>query len=92
MSANSGARRARPHPAVPGERTGRVVRVECGLVLVSTRSGVVRATVGADLLGRMASDPLAAPRVGDRVRLRTWPDGPVTVERVVARPLPDALS
>jgi hypothetical protein len=68
-----------------------VVHVECGLVLVSTRSGVVRATVGPDLLGRMACHPDAAPRVGDRVRLRTWADGPVTVERVVARALPDAL-
>ena len=68
-----------------GERTGRVLSVEPGVVQVRTRRSVTRASFGSSLLARMAQDPEAAPRVGDRVRLRTWADGRVTVERVVAR-------
>ena len=68
-----------------GERTGRVVAVEPGVVHVVTRGRAHRATLGAQLLAAMAGDPEAAPRVGDRVQLRFWADGPVTVERVLAR-------
>ena len=68
-----------------GERTGRVLSVESGVVQVRTRRSVIRASFGSGLLARMAQHPDAAPRVGDRVRLRTWADGPVTVERVIAR-------
>jgi ribosome biogenesis GTPase len=71
-----------------GERTGRVLAVVEGVVTVGTRRSTVRATLGAGLLARMATDLGAAPRVGDRVRLRTWADGPVTVERVLARAVP----
>ena len=70
-----------------GERTGRVVAVAVGVVQVRSRGHSFRATVGSRLLGAMAGDPEAAPRVGDRVRLCFWPDGPVTVERVLARPV-----
>jgi hypothetical protein len=70
-----------------GERTGRVVAVEPGVVHVLSRRRRIRATVGSALLGAMAADPGAAPRVGDRVRLRFWPDGPVTVESVLVRPV-----
>ena len=68
-----------------GDRSGRVVAVEPGVAQVRTRRGTIRASFGAALLGLMVRDPEAAPRVGDRVRLRTWADGPVTIERVVAR-------
>lgn len=68
-----------------GERTGRVVAVEVGVVEVACRRQTVRAGVGACLLQQIAQDRDSAPRVGDRVRLRFWVDGPVTVERVVAR-------
>ena len=71
-----------------GERTGRVVSVEVGVVTVVSRRRRLRATLGAPLLEAMAHDPQAAPRVGDRVQLRSWADGPVTVERVVARATP----
>ena len=52
---------------------------------VVSRRRKVRASLGAAVLARMAQDPEAAPRVGDRVLLRWWADGPVTVERVLAR-------
>ena len=68
-----------------GERTGRVVAVDVGVVEVVSRRRTFRASVGASLLQQMAQDRASAPRVGDRVRLRFWADGPVTVERVVAR-------
>ena len=71
-----------------GERTGGVVAVEVGVVHVVSRRRRLRATVGAALLQAMGQDPAAAPRVGDRVLLRCWADGPVTVERVLARAVP----
>ena len=71
-----------------GDRTGRVVAVEVGVVHVVSRRRRVRATLGSTLLGEMARDPAATPRVGDRVQLRSWADGPVTVERVLARAVP----
>ena len=88
MSAEKAARSPRLVVSRPvGERTGRVLSVEAGLVLVRTRRGTVRASLGAALLSRMAQDAATAPCPGDRVLLRTWTDGPVTVERVLARPL-----
>jgi ferric-dicitrate binding protein FerR (iron transport regulator) len=73
---------------VAGERTGRVVSVETGLVQVSCRGRLLRTTLGACMLAEMARTPQAAPRVGDQVRLRTWADGRITLETVLARPLP----
>lgn len=78
-----GPRLAASGPA--GERTGRVVSVGDGFVHVVSKAGPVRASLGSDLLARMAQDASAAPRPGDRVLLRTWCDGPVTVERILAR-------
>lgn len=86
MSASPSRRGALP-PAT--DRTARVLAVETGVVVVATRTGVVRATIGGTLLGRMAADPAAEPREGDRVRLRTWADGRATVEGVVARTVGD---
>jgi hypothetical protein len=73
---------------VAGDGSGRVVAVEAGLVLVTRRGLMVRATIGGDLLARLAADPAAGPRAGDRVLLRCWADGRVTVEQVLARGLP----
>jgi hypothetical protein len=61
------------------------VAVRTGLVLVSERNRVLRATVGAELLSEMARDESAGPRVGDRVRLRCWADRRTTVEEVLER-------
>lgn len=77
-----------PGSAVFRTRRGRVVRVEPGLVLCALGRTRVRATVCGPLLARIAGDPSAAPRPGDRVLLRMWGDGRVTVDRVVARSLP----
>ncbi len=71
-----------------GDRTGRVVAVEVGVVHVVSRRRRVRATLGSGLLQEMARDAGAGPQVGDRVRLRSWADGPVTVEQVLARAVP----
>jgi ribosome biogenesis GTPase len=71
-----------------GERTGRVVSVDVGVVTVVSRRQKVRASLGSTLLEAMAHDPEAAPQVGDRVQLRSWVDGPVTVERVLVRHVP----
>jgi ribosome biogenesis GTPase len=68
-----------------GESVGRVVAVDTGVVRVRTRRGTVDASFGATLLAQIVKDADASPRVGDRVRLRTWADGPVTVERVLVR-------
>jgi ribosome biogenesis GTPase len=68
-----------------GERSGRVVTVEPGVVVVVSRRRRMRASFGSTLLRQMAQDPEAVPRIGDRVQLRLWADGPVTVERVLAR-------
>lgn len=86
MSAEDAASAPRLAACGPaGERTGRVVSVGAGVVHVVCASGRLRASLGADLLARMAQDADAAPRPGDRVLLRTWSDGPVTVERILAR-------
>jgi hypothetical protein len=50
----------------------------------------LRASYDGELLALVARDPDAAPRVGDHVRLRCWADGRTTVQRVLARALPDA--
>jgi hypothetical protein len=59
---------------------------ECGVVLVLTDRGQVRATYGARMLGELARDRSCAPEPGEWVTLRRWPDGPVTVEGLVWRP------
>lgn len=72
---------------VAGESIGTVLAVEPGVVEVSSRGRHLRATIGAELLCRMARDSDEGPWVGDRVLLRTWADGPVTVETILARAL-----
>lgn len=82
-----------PRPAgrpVAGSCTGRVVHVECGVVAVVVAGLRLRASYDGELLADLARDPEAAPRVGDRVRLRRWADGRTTVQRVVVRAVPSA--
>lgn len=73
-----------------GVRTGHVVGCCEGVLEVELGLRRLRATYDGDLLALVARDPLAAPRVGDQVRLRCWADGRTTVQRVLARALPDA--
>ncbi len=74
-------------PRITASRTGRVVGVETGVVLVRAGRDRLRASFGGDLLARIAADRDAAPRIGDRVRLACWPDGRTTCEGVLARPV-----
>ena len=87
------ASRWRPRLAVctpAGSRTGHVVDACDGVLDVQVGSRRLRASYDGALLASVARDPLAAPRVGDQVRLRCWADGRTTVQRVLARALPDA--
>ena len=75
-----------PHArSVPEPRVGCVVGHEVGVALVLTDGGPVRASYGARLLGAIARDRSCEPQPGDWVVLRTWCDGPVTVERALGR-------
>ncbi|WP_320066968.1 ribosome small subunit-dependent GTPase A [Micromonospora sp. RTGN7] len=73
---------ARRHP---GRRPGRVARVDRGVCTVFGADGPLRATLGPAMLAAAAGDLTRLPCVGDWVLLRTWPDGPVTVECVLPR-------
>jgi len=64
---------------------GRVTRVDRGLCAVVTAGGLVRASLGSTVLEAVATDKLATPCTGDWVVVRDWPDGPRTVEGVLAR-------
>jgi len=61
-----------------------------GILEVEVGLRRLRASYDGELLALVARDPSTAPRVGDQVRLRCWADGRTTVQRVVARALPDA--
>ena len=73
-----------------GVKTGHVVAVGDGLLDVEVGLRRLRVSYDGELLAVVARDPDAEPRVGDQVRLRCWADGRTTVQRVVARALPDA--
>jgi ribosome biogenesis GTPase len=64
---------------------GRVTRVDRGMCKAMTASGPVRATLGAGVLEASGHDPVDGPCTGDWAVLRSWPDGPVTVEAVLPR-------
>lgn len=51
---------------------------------VVTRAGMVRGTWGAAVLAAVAAAPTAGPRAGQLVEWLRWPDGRVTVERLLA--------
>ncbi|WFE57034.1 ribosome small subunit-dependent GTPase A [Micromonospora sp. WMMD712] len=78
------AAHARAHVRA-GRRPGRVARVDRGVCTVLDADGPVRATLGAAVLADAARDLTRLPCAGDWVLLRTWPDGPVTVESVLPR-------
>lgn len=59
-----------------------------GLLVVLTDDGPVRASYGARLLQAVARDRARAPKQGEWVSLRHWPDGPVTAEEVLRSPVP----
>jgi hypothetical protein len=70
----------------PGLLPGRIVKCDQSGALVLMPSGAARATFCAALLLAAAKAKAAGriwPRPGDRVALRRWPDGPITVEGVV---------
>ncbi len=64
---------------------GRVVRVDRGVVAVLTEHGADQVTLGGALLSELAEDVSGTPCAGDWVVVRTWPDGPHTLERVLPR-------
>jgi ribosome biogenesis GTPase len=68
-----------------GCRPGRVARADRGVCTVLGADGPVRATLGGAVLAAAARDLTRLPCAGDWVLLRTWPDGPVTVEAVLPR-------
>ena len=76
--------------AAAGTRTGQVVSACDGVLEVVVGLRRLRASYDGDLLALVARDPHAAPRIGDQVSLRCWADGRTTVQRVLARALPDA--
>jgi ribosome biogenesis GTPase / thiamine phosphate phosphatase len=63
----------------------RIVRVDRGMCKALTDSGPVRATLGAGVLEAVGHDPVNGPCTGDWCVLRSWPDGPVTVEALLPR-------
>lgn len=62
---------------------GCVTRVESGVYELLCGGGRFPVTLGGPMLAEMARDPLAAPCPGDWCVVRTWPDGPRTLERVL---------
>lgn len=71
----------------PGLLPGRIMTCDPVGALVLTELGATAATYCASLLlaaTRARSAGRLWPKPGDRVALRRWPDGPVTVEGVVA--------
>ncbi len=71
----------------PGLLPGRIMTCDPVGALVLTEIGATAATYCASLLlavARARSGGRTWPKPGDRVALRRWPDGPVTVEGVVA--------
>jgi ribosome biogenesis GTPase / thiamine phosphate phosphatase len=63
----------------------RIVRVDRGMCKAITVSGPVRASLGAGVLEAVGHDPVSGPCTGDWCVLRSWPDGPVTVEALLPR-------
>jgi hypothetical protein len=70
----------------PGLLPGRIVKCDQAGAIVLMPWGAARATYCAALLlaaARAKAGGRIWPRPGDRVALRRWPDGPITVEGVV---------
>jgi ribosome biogenesis GTPase len=72
--------------------SGRIVAADDAGAQVLTRAGRVRATWGGGLLAAAACSAEAFGRRGDAVRLLAWPDGRLTVEHVIMRPVPAVVA
>lgn len=70
--------------------TGRVVTVDEAGAWVLTTAGRLRATWGSALLVGSATCPDVLARRGDAVRLTGWPDGRITLDAVLMRPVDPA--
>jgi ribosome biogenesis GTPase / thiamine phosphate phosphatase len=68
-----------------GLRPARVTRLDRGACAALSCSGTVRASLGAAVLDRAATDPVNMPCAGDWIVVRTWPDDRLTVEAVLPR-------
>jgi len=69
----------------PGDRPGRVSRVDRGVCTVLCADGPARASLAGAVLAAAARDPAHLPCAGDWVLVRTWPDERATVEVVLPR-------
>ncbi len=69
----------------PGQRPGRVIRMDRGIATVLTEAGTERASLGGSALLRASKDPISLPCAGDWVVVRHWPDRRNTVEAVLPR-------
>lgn len=67
-------------------RVGVVLTVRTGVFDVLADGGQVRATLDGSMLAAVARDRSAMPTPGDWVRLRTWPDGRVSVVGLLCPP------
>jgi ribosome biogenesis GTPase / thiamine phosphate phosphatase len=63
----------------------RVSRVDRGGADLLGADGLVRASLGRDVLAALATDRTAAPAVGDWAAVRRWPDDRTTVEALLPR-------
>lgn len=64
---------------------GRIIRVDRSLCSVLTQAGLVRTSLGGDLLEAISHDPTATPCTGDWGVVRHWSDGPSTIEAILPR-------
>ena len=93
VAQGKGASKAWIGPGVPGVVgtglvPGIVVRVDRAIAIVENLDGAgdpVRASWGGPVLVAIGEDAEASPVTGDRVGVRHWPDGRVTVDAVAPR-------
>ncbi len=69
----------------PGQRPGRVARIDKGIATVLTDTGAQRASLAGRMLATVARNPRTLPCTGDWVVVRTWPDDRVTIEATLPR-------
>lgn len=72
-------------PYAAEHQPARVSRVDRGACDALGVDGPLRVTYSGTVLSAAAADPVSTPCVGDWVAARTWPDGRVTAEAVLAR-------
>jgi ribosome biogenesis GTPase len=72
-------------PVTADHVPARVSRVDRGGADLRGPDGILRATLGRDVLAGLASDRTAAPTVGDWAAVRHWPDDRTTIEALLPR-------